>query len=74
MKILYVLPKSIEQVGGVENCVKNISLILAKKNYKIDILCTGWKIKKIKIKKFSKNIRIIEVKRILFKNSFYLSP
>jgi len=74
MKLIFILPKSITQVGGVENFVKNIVQILEKKGHKIDILCTSWGIKGMRITNYTENIRIIEFRRIIFKNKFYYSP
>lgn len=73
MRILFILPRSIEEIGGIENCIKNISLKLSNQGHEIDILCTKWRIKKIKIRQYTKNIRIIQAKRKFFKNKFYYS-
>ncbi|UJG45024.1 MAG: glycosyltransferase family 4 protein [Candidatus Heimdallarchaeum endolithica] len=74
MKLLFVLPKSIESLGGIETTVRNIVKKLEIKGYKIDILCTEWKQKGVKIDNYSQNIRLIKVNRIIFKNKIYLSP
>ena len=74
MRLLFITPRSIEEVGGVEHCMKKIALILVKKGHHIDFLCTSNEVKKISISDFSENIRIIKAKRIIFKNNTYFSP
>jgi len=70
MKILMVCNNSIENIGGIQNYVKNITIRLTEKKHQIDFLSTKPLIKKMEVVKFSKNINIYYFP-VFFSNYFF---